>query len=247
MGIDVAPGVEPVVDTGAQTEGTVEVSPQDPTSDTRVTVQEPVSRPEVQVPTQEEVLALQAQLAEQRKIQAGLDRANTQLQQQLESAQAITKELEERLGTYSAATDGNEGVIAEYQRLLTEAQQAAEEWQRQANERAIEVEKYKIILSENIGEHPIARFVEAGALPQTNDLDDFRARMATLQKGLSFAAEKPRVTKPPASPSMSGGTTADLNDLKSQMNAAAKAKDMDKLHELQAQWHETLNARGITS
>lgn len=226
------------------------ISPQAPGSDTVVTPTPPdePSRP-VSPPSEQEVELLRQRLVEQTQVQAGLDRARTKLQAQVDAGQEKVKELTGKLAGYTAATTGNEAAISELEQEVATQREEAARWQAKAETAIGEHERLKVVTGEYMGDNPIARLVQTGALPQAETLDELREKMNTIVEGFGSAAESQYIYKmqgvrPPASPPASP-PPASLDSLKERMDAAQTAGDTDKFNKLKDQWYETLNTQGL--
>lgn len=229
----------------------VTISPQDTGSDT-VVVPTPLEEPSRTVaapPSEQEVQLLTQQLTEQKNIQAGLDRTRTKLQTQVDRAQEKIKELEGTLAAYTTATTGNEGAISDLEQEIANQREEAARWQAKAETAISEAERLKVLTGEFMGDNPVARLVQADALPRADSLDEFREKMSTVVEGIASAAEgqyiyKMHGVRPPASPPASPPPTS-LDDLKEKMSTALAAGNTEEYVRLKAQRYDVLNTQGL--
>lgn len=227
----------PPVETRADAPATVAVA--DPTSDTINAPGVSVEEAPVEAGNSEaEVKALRTQLEEQRRIQSGLDQANTRLQDQGEASQARIQELQTRLETYNTADGATHDALADYIGQLETVAAERDQWQKQAEEAIRSESRTRIVASEFPGLTPL---IDADALPQATDDEDFRARLTALQTTFGSAAEarhaeKVRGAKPPAAPP--SNQPGDINAIKHQMMNAEPGSD--EFNRLRDQWYATL-------
>jgi chromosome segregation ATPase len=170
-------------------------------------------------------------LADQKQIQAGLDRANRKLQEQLAASSGQISELEGQLEQYSAVTSSNEGVIADYQQQITDLKAQRDEWQQQTQAAMDRQERLAIV----VGEYPnLAPLVRADALPQAETVEEFREKLSGLAEVIPQQGAP--VSRPPASPPAQGAPN--LATLGQQIVAASAAGNEDEIKRLKAQWDE---------
>lgn len=251
MSNDLPTGVQP-----AESQPTVEpspepntVSPQNLGSDTATQGAVETVTPRPEPISEQEVLTLKQQLAEQRAIQSGLTRAQQQAEKAAAEANARVEELKAKLSSYQAATNGNEGAISELQQEIDRQRQELQTYQDNLAAALQENERYKVIVGDYMGEHPIARLVQAGALPAADNIDAFRAKMDAVAATVGAAAKesvffKMHGDRPEANPPASGELPS-LGDLQTKMNAAMAAGNWDEYNKLKAQRYEVLNTEGL--
>ena len=178
-----------------------------------------------------------AALAEQRRIQSGLDKTIADLK--TEGAK-LTAEVE-RLNKVAFAGDdvksGYEEELGGVRDELAQAKGQATTLQQQLEAQVQEIEQLRIIAAEFPG---LAPLLTAGALPKAADADDFRAKMQVLSEQFVPTAQAAARTKslgsrPPASPPASQKVNAD--SLADDMSTALKAGDMARFTELREQWY----------
>jgi hypothetical protein len=209
---------EPVVEPPADPVVTT-VSPQTPGADTVVAESgvpvvdsaEPVALTETQV------VELQQKLDAQKKIQGGLDRANTQLQQKVDASQAKIDELNAQLELYETATTGSEDAIAGFIQQLAEAKAETEQHSAALEALLVEQERTRIVMEEATDCPALISLAANRALPQADTEEEFRAALGNLKTTISSAAEQTALSRtqgsrPPASPAV--GAPVDLDTLK---------------------------------
>lgn len=189
-----------------------------------------------------DVEALQQQLEEQRRIQSGLDRANSSLQGQVETSQTRIQTLQTRLEAYNTADGATNDVLTDYMNQLEAVTTERNQWQQQAEEAIRSESRVRIVASEFPG---LTALIDAHALPQAPDNDSFRANLTALQDALGSAAEVRASAlvhgaKPPAAPP--SNPPGDINAIKRQMLAAEPgSEEFDRARD---QWYTAL---GISS
>lgn len=228
----------------------VVVSPQQPGSDTQIapTPPEEPSRP-AQPPSEQEVLVLRQQLDEQKRIQSGLDRTVAQYQKQLTDSNDKIQELSAQLRSYDAATIGDEGAISDLQAEIERQRQELLQFQQNLESVTTENAQLKVLMGEYMGDNPVAKLVEADALPKATDLDEFRQKMNIAVGGLASAAENQTFVRlhgqrPPASPA-GGGSLPSTDELKAKMDKAQQDGDWAEYAKYKDQWYASLNATGL--
>jgi len=200
---------------GAGTQGTGEQAPPDNAGQDTPGTQAP---PEKSSPAVDPKV-LQTALEEQRKIQAGLDRANAQLQAQLKDASDRAAELEVQLGAYRAATDGNEGEVGSLQAQIEISRKELEKREAAIKELQQQNERMRIVMSDF---QELAPLAAVDALPRTQDEAEFREAMTRIAESLK-RSPTPVGEKPPASPGTPGPKT--LEQLAKEMDTAFAAGD----------------------
>ncbi|NIV30501.1 MAG: hypothetical protein GWN58_13685 [Anaerolineae bacterium] len=192
----------------------------------------------------ENTAALQAQLDEQRNIQAGLDRRIAQLTAQLgveqQAKQDLAAQLEELQGSTTAGTEELKGL----QQTLENLQGEKAEWEQQLAASQERAERLQVVAAEFPA---LAPLVEANALPEAKDMDEFRQKlggMATAFTAQANAAYQQRVegVKPPASPP-AGPQEADLNSLAASMRTALAEGKKEEYNQLKEQWYAATEAQ----
>jgi len=191
---------------------------------------------------EEDVNELKALLEEQRRIQSGLDRANSSLQEQVETSQTRIQELTSRLEAYNTADGATNDVLTDYMHQLEVLAADRDQWHRQAEAAIAQESRVRIVASEFPGLTPL---IGANALPQADNDEGFRASLLQLQDNFASAAETRqadhvRGVKPPAAPPAS--PTPDTDILKKQMLAAEPGSE--EFNRAREQWYTAL---GVTS
>lgn len=231
---------EPISEPGVDTLPTMGVA--DPRSDTVNPDGESVE-PIVEAGISEaDVTALQQQLDEQRRIQSGLDKANSNLQGQVETSQARIQELQTRLEAYNTADGATNDVLTDYMNQLEATATERDQWKQQAEAAILSESRVRIVASEFPGLTPL---IDVKALPQATDEEDFRTSLLALQDSFASAADIQRATqlhgnKPPAAPP--AGAPANTDTLKKQMLASEPGSE--EFHRARDQWYAAL---GVTS
>lgn len=215
----------------------------DPRSDTINPAGESPEAPIVEAEiTETEVNELKQQLEEQRRIQSGLDRANSSLQDQVEASESRLQELSTRLEAYNTADGATNDVLTDYMNQLEAVAAERDNWRQQAEAAIRSESRVRIVASEFPGLTPL---IDANALPQADDDEAFRANLLTLQGSFASAAEVRRAelmhgVKPPAAPPTNA--PADLSAIKRQMLAAEP--DSEDYYRARDQWYAAL---GVSS
>ena len=195
----------------------------------------------------DQVKALQSQLAEHKNIQAGLDKRVGQLTQQLAVEQEAKAELAKQLEALQGKGAGEAEELELLRQKATAADGVKQDLEAQLKAAQAEIERVKLVAAK----YPaLAPLVEAGALPQADTLEDFEAKLAQMNETFttrSAAAAQAQFEqmaqgiKPPSSPP-SGGKTS-LDALHQDMMAALRADDMGKYNELKEQWYAAQTAQ----
>ena len=232
---------EPTVASGVGELPTMGVA--DPRSDTITPTGEIPEAPIVEDGiSEDDVKELQALLEEQRRIQSGLDRANSSLQDQVETSQTRIQELTTRLEAYNTADGATNDVLTDYMNQLEALAAERDQWQQQAEAAIVQESRVRIVASEFPGLTPL---IDANALPQATDDESFRTSLLQLQDNFASAAElrqadHVRGVKPPAAPPAS--PTPDTDVLKRQMLKAEPGSET--FNRAREQWYAAL---GVTS
>lgn len=200
---------------------------------------EPIVEAEI---SEADVTALQQQLDEQRRIQSGLDRANSSLQGQVETSQTRIQELQTRLEAYNTADGATSDVLTDYMNQLEATAVERDQWQQRAEEAIRSETRVRIVAAEFPGLTPL---IDAHALPQAADDDAFRTSLLALQESFASAAEaqhavQVRGNKPPAAPP--ANTSPNTDTLKKQMLASEPGSE--EFRRARDQWYAAL---GVTS
>ena len=179
----------------------------------------------------------EANLEEQRRIQAGLDRRIGELGDDKAKLEAEVKRLTE-------TTLSGDDVVATYEKELgtTRADLASTTRQVEALQQQLEVqgqanERLRVIASEFAD---LAPLLEVDALPQAASIDEFRQKLTTLSERFVPAAQakayaRAEGARPPVSPPANPAVSAD--NLLEEIQAATEAGDRARLHELQERWY----------
>jgi len=182
---------------------------------------------------QVDVEALNSALEEQKKIQKGLDRANTRLQEELKKSSERAAELEAQLGQHQVVTDSDSSVIEDYETRLAEAVADRERWKEQAEAAVSQAERQRVI----VDEFPeLSWLIPGQAVPQTPDMETFRASLTNIKTRMPGPQSGPPPT-PKASPQRSEpGTPVDLDQVSADMMAANNRNDTAEWKRLKAVW-----------
>lgn len=216
----------------------------DPRSDTVNPDGESVAEPIVEAGDTTEAVAqeLRRELEEQRRIQSGLDRANSSLQGQVETSKTRIQELTTRLEAYNTADGANNDVITDYVNQLEAVAAERDEFRQQAEEAILSESRVRIVASEFPG---LAPLIDARALPQAADDETFRTSLTALQDALGSAADAQHTehisgAHPPAAPPASA--SLDVNAIKRQMMSAEPGSE--EFNRARDQWYAAL---GVSS
>ena len=180
-----------------------------------------------------------ASLAEQRKIQSGLDKTIADLKAESAKLTAEVARLNEVAFSDGDVKSKYEETLGGVRDELTQVQGQATTLQQQLEAQAQEIEQLRIIAAEFPG---LAPLLTAEALPRAASVDDFRAKMQALSEqfvptGQAAAHAKAQGSRPPASPPAS--QTISTDTLADEMSVALKAGDMARFTELREQWYAT--------
>jgi DNA repair exonuclease SbcCD ATPase subunit len=182
--------------------------------------------------------ALQAQLEEQRSIQAGLDRRVAQLTAQLgveqQTKETLTAQLQE---LQSGTTEGTQELESLRQTLTTLEGEKAQ-WEQMLAVTQDHAERIRVVATEFPA---LAPLVEANALPEAKDLDEFRQRLGSMATAFTAQAnaayqQMAEGVKPPASPPASM-QPANLDTLHRSMLTALKDGKTEEYNRLREQWY----------
>jgi len=190
-----------------------------------------VPAPAAGVPNPQQTL--EAQLAEQKAIQSGLDKRVAQLMQQVATTAQEKKELADRLA--AAGQTGQELELLRQKVAASDGERTALEQQVAAAK--TQAERVGIVASEFPA---LAPLVAAGALPEAKDNDEFRAKLKGMAEAFSANAQVQFQTmaagaRPPASPP--AGTPGDPKAIQRDMLAALRDNDFTKYNTLKEQWY----------
>ena len=187
--------------------------------------------------------ALQSQLDEQRKIQAGQDKRIAQLAAQVVALQGERDGLAEQLQNAETKTGATDAELAELRNQVqtTSAEKAAMEQQLAAVQ--ADAERTKMVATEFPA---LAPLLAEGALPQANDLDELRAKLGRMNAAFGAMANAQMQAmveggKPPATPP--ANASPDLDALSADMMAALKNGDNDAYDRLREQWYTAWDAK----
>jgi len=189
---------------------------------------------------------LQAQLVEQRKIQAGLDKRVAQLTAQLGVEAKAKEDLTTKLtAAQTGATEGTQELDTLRQTVAAlETEKTV--WEGQLDATKAQTERIRVVAAEFPA---LAPLVEAGALPEAKDMDEFRQKLTTMATALNAQAtaafqQLAAGVKPPASPpAASSPAGADLDSLHAQMAVALKDRQMETYNALRERWYAATDAQ----
>jgi hypothetical protein len=187
--------------------------------------------------------ALQAQLDEQRRIQAGLDKRIAQLTAQLGVEQQAKETLVAQLQEAQSGTSASAEELESMRQTLEALQGEKGVWEQQLAATQAHAERLQVVATEFPA---LAPLVEASALPQAADMDEFRQKLGSMAQAFTAQAtaayqQMAEGTKPPASPPAST-QSADLDTLHRSMLTALKDGKMEEYDALREQWY-TANAQ----
>jgi len=181
--------------------------------------------------------ALQSQLEEQRKIQAGQDKRIAQLTAQVAQLQTEKDGLTEQLAQAQSTSGDTDAQLAE---LTTQVQTVTGEkaaLEQQLADIQAEAERVQLVATEFPA---LAPLLSEGALPQAESTDELREKLGRMNQAFGAMANAHAQTlieggKPPATPP--ANASPDPDALKRDMLAASKEGDRDRFAELQEQWY----------
>jgi len=176
---------------------------------------------------------LEAQLAEQKAIQSGLDKRVAQLMQQVANDSKEKKDLADKLA--AAGQTGQELELLRQKVAASDGEKTALEQQIAAIK--VQAERVGIVASEFPA---LAPLVAAGALPEAKDNDEFRAKLKGMADAFNANAQVTFQTmaagaRPPASPP--AATPGDSRAIQRDMLAALRDNDFTKYNTLKEQWY----------
>jgi len=190
----------------------------------------------------------QAALKEQQSIQSGLDKQISKLQAENESLAGEKSQLEsevERLNDLTMTDD----VKSEYEEQLKKARLSAEEKTSELqgeltglSGRVETLQEQNQRLRVLVSDYPnLNALVAADALPQAEDIDEFRTKLEALgntfvSKADADAFAKTKGARPPSSPPTE--TDDSLETLKDRMDAARKNGNREEYESLKDKWYE---------
>jgi len=179
----------------------------------------------------------EANLEEQRRIQAGLDRRIGELGDDKVKLEAEVKRLSEVALSGDSTVATYEKELGDTRAELATAARQVEVLQQQLEAKGQANERLRIMASEFAD---LAPLLEVDALPKAATIDEFRQKLTTLSERFVPAAQakayaRAQGARPPASPPASPAASPDA--LLEEIQAATKAGEIDRLHELQERWY----------
>lgn len=183
---------------------------------------------------------LQEQLAEQKKIQAGLDRRLAQLQEQLRLLTEENEGLKKQLDEAHKTTADSAAELEQLRSRVPELESELGTLKEQLGKHNAESQRAKLVATE----FPmLAPLLETGGLPPFESEEQFRESAQKIVNALNLSAQtqyqaQMAGVRPPASPP--SNATGDLESLKADMSRAWRAGDMEKFRQLQDLWYQAV-------
>jgi len=180
----------------------------------------------------------EALLEEQRKVQSGLDRRVSQLQEQLKLAEQEKQDLTKQLDELRSAASGASEELEQYKARVPELESKLGEMEAQLQQHSSAAEQARIVATE----FPmLAPLLETGGLPQFTEADEFREKLDKIVSALNLAGQQQFQRQaagahPPASPPAQ--PTLNSNQILADMLKASEEQDWDRYNQLAEQWRQ---------